>query len=129
MREYPPVEGQRDLLGRRGTEIAQNAPKISCDIATINHGPQASARAAMAQQIPQQEEAQVSLHDGVEQIDVDRQHCVEKGADRGGEGDEEEKQRQLPAHTCVCDSLQKGSRQVDLHHRIDKPHVVTLTTV
>ena len=50
------------------------------DTAAINHGPHASARAVMAQQIPHQEEAQVSLQDGVEQIDVDRQYCVEKGS-------------------------------------------------
>ena len=60
------------------------------DTAAINHGPHASARAVMAQQIPHQEEAQVSLQDGVEQIDVDRQYCVEKGADRGGEDNEED---------------------------------------
>ena len=79
IQRIPAVEGQRDLLGRRGPEIAQNAPEISYDTAAINHGPHASARAVMAQQIPHQEEAQVSLQDGVEQIDVDRQYCVEKG--------------------------------------------------
>ena len=99
------------------------------DTAAINHGPHASARAVMAQQIPHQEEAQVSLQDGVEQIDVDRQYCVEKGADRGGEDNEEEKQGQLSARAGVCDPLQKGSRQIDPHHRIDEPHVVALAAV
>ena len=117
IQRIPAVEGQRDLLGRRGPEIAQNAPEISYDTAAINHGPHASARAVMAQQIPHQEEAQVSLQDGVEQIDVDRQYCVEKGADRGGEDNEEEKQGQLSARAGVCDPLQKGSRQIDPHHR------------
>lgn len=129
IQRIPAVEGQRDLLGRRGPEIAQNAPEISYDTAAINHGPHASARAVMAQQIPHQEEAQVSLQDGVEQIDVDRQYCVEKGADRGGEDNEEEKQGQLSARAGVCDPLQKGSRQIDPHHRIDEPHVVALAAV
>ena len=129
IQRIPAVEGQRDLLGRRGPEIAQNAPEISYDTAAINHGPHASARAVMAQQIPHQEEAQVSLQDGVEQIDVDRQYCVAKGADRGGEDNEEEKQGQLSARAGVCDPLQKGSRQIDPHHRIDEPHVVALAAV
>ena len=108
IQRIPAVEGQRDLLGRRGPEIAQNAPEISYDTAAINHGPHASARAVMAQQIPHQEEAQVSLQDGVEQIDVDRQYCVEKGADRGGEDNEEEKQGCLPVQASVI-RFRKGA--------------------
>ena len=130
IQRIPAVEGQRDLLGRRGPEIAQNAPSLRQfprRVQPPGHG--MSARAVMAQQIPHQEEAQVSLQDGVEQIDVDRQYCVEKGADRGGEDNEEEKQGQLSARAGVCDPLQKGSRQIDPHHRIDEPHVVALAAV
>lgn len=97
------IERQRDVFWRRGPEIAQNAPKISYDTAAIDHGPQEPAGAVMAQHIPQQEEAQVSLHNGVEQIDIDRQHCVEEGTDRGGKDQDEEEQEQLPARAGVCD--------------------------
>ena len=36
IQRIPAVEGQRDLLGRRGPEVAQNAPEISYDTAAIN---------------------------------------------------------------------------------------------
>ena len=99
------VEWQRDGLRRGLPQVSQKRDEIGRRAQDVQQPPCLGRQLPASQPVPQQEIAQIPLHQWTEQMDVHRLGQIEYGLNGSGKQNDSHQQKELTPGAALCHSL------------------------
>ena len=99
------VKGQQDGLRGGLSQVSQGRDEIGRRAQNVQQPPRPGRQLPASQPVPQQEIAQLPLHQRAEQMDVHRLGQIEYGLNGSGKQNDSHQQKELTPGAALCHSL------------------------